>query len=140
MTYSYEPLHMAEQKQGKQLKPTYSSSVRIRNVGMRTCRKRWMIGRGGERGSGISVLIAWQDDDEMMNDFKKNWILSVRARRFIHLIDLSVLLWFYIKIPSLMSITPIQAFLQVYNVWQLVYMIQWFFFSFLLWHKMWLNN
>ena len=27
--YSYEPLHMAMQKQGGQLEPTYSSSVRI---------------------------------------------------------------------------------------------------------------
>ena len=29
-----------------------------------TYRKRWTIGRGGERGSGISVLMARQDDDE----------------------------------------------------------------------------
>ena len=36
----------------KKLVPTYSSSVRIRNL--RTCQKRWTIGRRGERGSGIS--------------------------------------------------------------------------------------
>ena len=31
--HSYGPLHMAEQKQGDQLEPTYSSSVRIRGAG-----------------------------------------------------------------------------------------------------------
>ena len=57
---------MAEQKQGDQLEPTYGSSVKIRGVALGTCRKRCTIGRGGEIGSGISVLIARQDDDEMM--------------------------------------------------------------------------
>ena len=55
---------MAKQKQGDQLEPTYSSSVRIRGVAMKTCRKRSTIGRGDERGSGISVLKARQDDDD----------------------------------------------------------------------------
>ena len=32
--HSYGPLHMAEQKQGDQLEPTYSSSVRIRGVAL----------------------------------------------------------------------------------------------------------
>ena len=62
--YSYGPLHMAEQKQGDQLEPTYSSYVRIRGVALMTCQKRWTIGRGGERWSGISVLMAQQDDDD----------------------------------------------------------------------------
>ena len=30
---------------------------------LKTCRRRWMIGRSGERGSGISVLAAQHDDD-----------------------------------------------------------------------------
>ena len=55
---------MAEQKQGDQLEPTYSSSVRIRDVVLRTCQKRRMIGMSGERGSGISVLVARQDEDD----------------------------------------------------------------------------
>ena len=63
--YSYGPLHMAGQKQGDQHEPTYSSFVRIRWVALRTCRKRWTIGRGGEKGSGIFMLRAQQD--EMMN-------------------------------------------------------------------------
>ena len=67
--YSYGPLHIAEQKQGDQLEPTYSSSVRIQGVALRTCRKRWMIGRGGERGSGISMLAARQDYDDKFASF-----------------------------------------------------------------------
>ena len=51
-------------KQSDQLKPTYSSSVRILGVALRTCRKRWTIRRGGKRGSGMSMLLAWQDDDD----------------------------------------------------------------------------
>ena len=51
-------------RQDDQFKPTYSSSVLIRAVALRTCQKQWTIGRGGERGSGISVLIARHDDDD----------------------------------------------------------------------------
>ena len=50
-------------KQDGQLEHTFSSYVRIRDVALKTCQKRWMIGRGGERGSGISVLAAQHDDD-----------------------------------------------------------------------------
>ena len=53
--YSYGPPHMAKQKQDDQLEHTYSSYVRIRDVSMKTCQKRWMTGRSSERGSGISV-------------------------------------------------------------------------------------
>ena len=49
-------------KAGQQLEHTYSSYVRIRDVALRTCQKRWTIGRSSERGSGISVLTAWHDD------------------------------------------------------------------------------
>ena len=62
--YSYGPPHMTEQKQGDQLKPTYSRSVRILGVALRTSRKQWTIGRGSERGPGISVLMTQQDDDD----------------------------------------------------------------------------
>ena len=43
---------------------TYSSYVRIRDVALKTCQRRWMIGKSGERGSGISVLAARHDDDD----------------------------------------------------------------------------
>ena len=62
--FSYEPPHMAKQGQGDRLEPTYSSSVRIRDVALKTYKKRWTIGRSGEKGSGISVLVAQQDDDD----------------------------------------------------------------------------
>ena len=47
-----------------QLEPTYSSSVRIPDVALKTCQKRWTIERNGERGSGIAVLAARDDDDD----------------------------------------------------------------------------
>ena len=62
--YSYGPPHMAEQKQDDQLKHTYCSFVRIRDVALKTCQRRRTIGRSGERGSGISVLVARHDDDD----------------------------------------------------------------------------
>ena len=55
---------MAKEKQDDQLEYTYSSYVRIRDVALKTCQKRLMIGRSGERGSGISVLAARHDDDD----------------------------------------------------------------------------
>ena len=62
--YSYGPPQMAVQKQDDQLELTYSNYVRTQDVTLKTCRRRWMIGRSGERGSGISVLAARHDDDE----------------------------------------------------------------------------
>ena len=62
--FSYGPSHIAEQRQGDQLELTYSCSVRIRDVVLRTCQKRWTIGRNSERRSGISVLAARHDDDD----------------------------------------------------------------------------
>ena len=61
--YSYGPPHIAGQKQDDQLEHTYSSYVRLRNVALKTCQRRWKIGRSGERGPEISVLAAWHDDD-----------------------------------------------------------------------------
>ena len=56
--YSCGPLHMDEQKQDDQLEPTYKSSMPIWDVALKTYWKQWMIERGGERGSGISMLMA----------------------------------------------------------------------------------
>ena len=47
--YSNGLPHMAKQKQDDQLEHTYSSYVRIRDVAQKTCQKRWMIGRSGDR-------------------------------------------------------------------------------------------
>ena len=59
------PLHMAYQKQDDLLEHSYSSYVMIRDVTPKTCRRRWMIERRGERGSGVSVLAAREDDEKI---------------------------------------------------------------------------
>ena len=59
-----DPPHIPKQKQDDLLEHTYSSYVRIRDVALKTSQKRWMLGRSGERGSGISVLAARHDDDD----------------------------------------------------------------------------
>ena len=61
--YSHGSPHLAGQKQDDQLEHTYSSYVRIRDVALRTCRRRWTIGKSGEKGSRISVLAVRHDDD-----------------------------------------------------------------------------
>ena len=61
---------MANQKQDDQLEHSYSSYMIIRDVSLKTCRRRWMIGRRGERGSGISMLAARHDDDDL---FVRSW-------------------------------------------------------------------
>ena len=66
--YSCGPPHMAKKKQNDQLEHIYSSYVRIRDVSRKTSQKRWMIGRSGERGSGISVLAARYNDDDDDDD------------------------------------------------------------------------
>ena len=73
--YSCGTLHMDEQKQDDQLEPTYSSYVLIRDEALKTCQKQWTIGRSGERGSGISVLMAWHDDDEVskVGNYSRGW-------------------------------------------------------------------
>ena len=72
--FSDGPPHMAEQKQGNLFEPTYSSYVRIRDVALRTCQKRLAIRRSGERGSGISVLVARQDDEDDDDPYMNKYI------------------------------------------------------------------
>ena len=60
---------MAGQKQDDQLEHTFSSYVRIRDVALKTCQRRLMIGRSDKRGSGISVLAARHDDDYLLSIF-----------------------------------------------------------------------
>ena len=43
---------------------TFSNYVRIQDVVQKTCLRRWTIGKSGKRGSGISMLPAWHDDDD----------------------------------------------------------------------------
>ena len=71
--YFNGPSHMVEQDD--QLEHTYSSYVRIRDAFLKTCRRRWTIGRSGEKGSGISVLAARHDDDDII--FQKKYLISL---------------------------------------------------------------
>ena len=63
--YSYGSPHTAAQKQDDQQERTFSNYVRIQVVVLKTYLGRWTIGRSGERGSGISVLPARYDDDDI---------------------------------------------------------------------------
>ena len=56
---------MDEQRQDDQLEPTYSSSVPIQEVVLKTCQKQWMIEKGGNKGSGIAVQMAQHHDDDI---------------------------------------------------------------------------
>ena len=62
--YSCGPPHMDVQKQDDQHELTYSNYVRTLDVTLKTCRRWCMIGRSGEKGSGMSVLAARHDDDD----------------------------------------------------------------------------
>ena len=65
---------MAVQKQDDQHEHTFSSYVRIRDDVLKTYLGRWTIGRSGESGSGISVLPAWYDDDDMYAAIQHSFI------------------------------------------------------------------
>ena len=56
--------YMTGQKQDDQHEHTFSSYVRIQDVALKTCQRRWTLGKSGKRGSGISVLAAQHDDDD----------------------------------------------------------------------------
>ena len=69
--HSYGPPHMALQKQDDQLEHTCSSYVRIRDIALKTCQRRW---------SGISVLAARHDDDDIQ--YSKSSSIRSRSRHF----------------------------------------------------------
>ena len=64
--------------------------MRIRDVALKTCQRRWTIGRSRERGSGISALALRHDDDEYIT-FPKFLIFS----------------WFGSSIPSVIYHFPL---------------------------------
>ena len=70
-------LHMNKRRQNDQLETTYSCSVQIRDVSLKTCQKQWKMEKDGEKGSGISVMMARHndvDDDVSLqtNTFEKD--------------------------------------------------------------------
>ena len=62
MMYCCGPHYIDEQGQDNKLEPTYSTSVPIRNVVLKTCRKQWTIEKSGEKGPGISEPMARYED------------------------------------------------------------------------------
>ena len=81
--FSYGPPHMAEQKQDDLLEHTYSSSVRMQDVALKTCQRRWMLGRSGEMMMMTCVFIkpllpAGYDTKSMFKQSKagSNWEFS----------------------------------------------------------------
>ena len=95
---------MAGQKQDDQHEHTYSSYVRIRDVALKTCQRRWTIGRSGERGSSVSVIVARRDDDDDDDDFcimilfpfEKKTILILFTDKISHL-NKFILLFFFLS-------------------------------------------
>ena len=71
---------MAVQKQDDQHEHTFSNYVRIQDVVQKICRRRWTIGKSGERGSGISVLPARHDDDDDIYNTKNKLADRCRER------------------------------------------------------------
>ena len=53
--------------------------MRIRDVALKTCQRRWTIRRSGERGSGVAVLAARHDDDIYM------YIYTVLTLKYIYI-------------------------------------------------------
>ena len=97
--YPYGPLHMAGQKQNDQLENTFSSYVRIRDVALKTCQRRWTIGRSVESGSGISLLAARHDDDDDLSKLLR-WSLIIIVTRTIDLIFSVIITTFRPICPS----------------------------------------
>ena len=83
--HSCGPPHMANQKQDGQLEHTYSSYVMIRDVTLKTCQRRWMIGRRGDRESGISLLAAHDDDIFVFCVCVHEWAYTLYMHSLLHL-------------------------------------------------------
>ena len=87
--FSYRPLHLVELKQGDQLEPIYSSSVRIRDIALRIRRKRWTIGR-------ISVLVALQNDDDDIHTYNIMQIKPTHTHKHAHKTVYTILTFFWL--------------------------------------------
>ena len=108
--YIYIYIYMAGQKQDDQLEHTYSSFVRIRDVALKTSQRRWTIGRSGERESGISVLVAWHDDDDIWKSYEISRQQTIEG-------------WFYILHSSFDSNLQVikSQFRQNMWVWKIIW-------------------
>ncbi len=48
----------------------------IQDVALKICQKQWTIEKGGEKGSGISVLMVRHDDDNDDDDIKNALVVE----------------------------------------------------------------
>ena len=69
---SVDRIHMDEQRQDDQLEHTYSSSMPIKDIALKTYRERWTIEKDEVGGLGWFTLAARHDDDDIYN----TWPLS----------------------------------------------------------------
>ena len=76
---------MTELKQDDQLEHTYSRFVRIQDVAQKTRQRRGTIGKSGERGSGISMLVARHDDDDDDDTFTHMYPLHIYIYIYIYI-------------------------------------------------------
>ena len=94
----------------------------------------------------FKVFFCWLNQDSTMLSFMKIWLYADRSKCFWSEPDhsfIQMILMFrmdHMWMISLVAITPNQQFCQVYDIWQLVYMIQWFLFRYEKFHKCKLVN
>ena len=109
--YSYGPPHIAVRRQDDQHEHTFSSYVKIRDVVLKTCLGRWTIGRSGERGSGISVLTARHDDDDINIVYHAYWEKqhTYTYTSLSHSLSLSLYIYIYVCVCVCVCINSIKA-------------------------------
>ena len=93
-------------KAGRPARTYIQSYGRIWDVALKTCQRRWTIGRRGERGSGISVLAARHDDDDNswnihFNINQSQTMQSLHTR--IKILIKNILLLLFKRIPLLIE-------------------------------------
>ena len=87
-------------------KPTYNSTVLVQDVALKTYREWWTIEKGGGRGLGRSVLVAWQDNDDSKDHFiHLQWIFRVNivSNVFLYIHFFLCLFQWYINLWGLLN-------------------------------------
>ena len=69
---------------GEERVGSFAYSFQLNSFARKTYWKQWTVGRGGERGSGISTLIARDDvDDDDDDDCAKNNALCLFPQKLL---------------------------------------------------------
>ena len=102
--------------QDDQLQPTYNSSMPIQDVALKTCRKQWTIGRGGERVRNIcadSTTWWWWWFVNSYWPLAKTLSLREQGMRYTTLYFHSLYWWNIILLKRIIDFT---AFITVYEL------------------------